>query len=82
MAPTEGAQDSVGVKPTPVAPFAGPLYTRAYYLLQLIAAVILFVGTAGASLMVMVVLAVIQLALLIWDSIVLDQMLHREPAPA
>jgi len=62
--------------------FSGSYLKRAYYLLQLIAAVILFVGTAGASLMVMVVLALIQLALFIWDSIVLYQMLHPEPARA
>jgi hypothetical protein len=60
--------------------FAGPWYKKAYYLLQLIASVILFVGTAGASLMVKVVLAVIQLALLIWDSIVLHQMLNPPKA--
>lgn len=56
--------------------FSGPWYKKAYYLLQLIASIILLIGTAGASLAVKLVLALIQLAIFIWDAIVLEQMLH------
>jgi hypothetical protein len=63
--------------------FAGPWYKKAYYLLQLIASIILMIGTAGASLAVKLVLALVQLALFIWDTIVLEQMLHpkKQSAP-
>jgi len=62
--------------------FAGSWYKKAYYMLQLIASIILMIGTAGSSLALKLVLAVVQLALFIWDSIVLEQMLHPKQQPA
>ena len=58
--------------------FAGPWYEKAYYLLQLIGAIILMIGTAGASIALKIVLAVIQLAILVWDSVILADMLRSK----
>lgn len=58
--------------------FARKWYEKAYYLLQLISSVILMIGTAGSSLILKVALAVAQLCILIWDSILLAQLLSKK----
>lgn len=59
--------------------FAEKWYKKAYYLLQLIGSIVLMVATAGAGIALKLLLAVVQLALLVWDSIVLHDMLGPEP---
>ena len=62
--------------------FKGPWYKKAYYGLQLVASIILMIGTAGSSLILKVVLAVVQLGILVWDSFVLGEMLHPKKMEA
>ena len=62
--------------------FQGPWYQKAYYVLQMVASIILLVMTEGAALIVRIALAVMQTAILVWDSIKLAEALNEERAAA
>jgi hypothetical protein len=55
---------------------AGPW--MAYYALQLFASIVLMIGTAGASIVIRLVLAAVQLAVFIWDTIELARILNPQ----
>jgi hypothetical protein len=48
-----------------------PWYKKVYYALQVVASIVLMAASGGASIVLKIVLAVIQLALFIWDTITL-----------